>query len=74
MTHQIRDAFYIADHAAVRTDSRVQIVPVGEGQPRRAAFMVLHDGRIQFEGSADDLRVSKDPYLREFLFMTLPPW
>jgi ABC-type transporter Mla maintaining outer membrane lipid asymmetry ATPase subunit MlaF len=36
--------------------------------------MVLHDGRIQFEGSAADLRASQEEYLREFLFMTLPPW
>jgi hypothetical protein len=36
--------------------------------------MVLHDGRIQFEGSGDELRASKDAYLHEFLFMTLPPW
>jgi ABC-type transporter Mla maintaining outer membrane lipid asymmetry ATPase subunit MlaF len=36
--------------------------------------MVLHHGQICFEGSAAELRASKDGYLREFLFMTLPPW
>jgi len=35
---------------------------------------VLHDGRIQFEGSAAELRASRNAYLQEFLFMTLPPW
>ena len=40
----------------------------------RAQFMVLHDGRILFEGSAAELLSSQDSYLREFLFMTLPPW
>ena len=30
---------------------------------------------LAFEvGSMDELLASKDPYLREFLFMTLPPW
>jgi phospholipid/cholesterol/gamma-HCH transport system ATP-binding protein len=74
VTHQIRDAFYVVEHEAVRTRERVQIVPAGETRSERATFMVLHDGRIQFEGSAGELRASRDGYLREFLFMTLPPW
>ena len=28
---------------------------------------MLRDGRIVFEGSADELRASTDPYLRAFL-------
>jgi ABC-type transporter Mla maintaining outer membrane lipid asymmetry ATPase subunit MlaF len=36
--------------------------------------MVLHEGRIYFEGSGAELRASQDSYLKEFLFMTLPPW
>jgi ABC-type transporter Mla maintaining outer membrane lipid asymmetry ATPase subunit MlaF len=43
-------------------------------EPSRATFMVLHDARIYFEGNGDELRASRDPYLQEFLFMTLPPW
>jgi phospholipid/cholesterol/gamma-HCH transport system ATP-binding protein len=74
VTHQIRDAFYIAAHEAVRVDGRVQITPADESRTRQATFMVLHDGRIQFEGSAADLRASQEAFLREFLFMTLPPW
>lgn len=74
VTHQIRDAFYIAGHTAVNTRDRVQIVAAGENEPERATFLVLHQGRIQFQGSGAELRASKDPYLEEFLFMTLPPW
>ena len=70
-THQIRDAFYVASHEAVRS-GRLEIVPLAE--PSHATFMVLHDARIYFEGSGEELRASRDPYLREFLFMTLPPW
>jgi ABC-type transporter Mla maintaining outer membrane lipid asymmetry ATPase subunit MlaF len=36
--------------------------------------MLLHDGVIQFEGTGKELLASKDEYLQEFLFMTLPPW
>lgn len=72
VTHQIRDAFYVATHQAVRTNGHVQILG-GEGT-EHARFMVLHDGRIFFEGTGAELLASRDAYLREFLFMTLPPW
>ena len=71
VTHQIRDAFYVATHEAVHRNGRMQIVPSGA---ERARFMVLHEGRIYFEGTGAELLASQDRYLREFLFMTLPPW
>ena len=39
-----------------------------------AAIGVLHDGRILFEGTAAELLASQEAYLKEFLYMTLPPW
>ena len=74
VTHQIRDAHYIATHEAVQTDGRVEIRDAGEAKSAGAVFMVLRDGRLQFEGSVEELLASKDPYLERFLFMTLPPW
>jgi phospholipid/cholesterol/gamma-HCH transport system ATP-binding protein len=74
VTHQIRDAHYIATHTAVAGPDGVQIVDAGAAKSAHAVFMVLHEGRIQFEGTADELLSSKDPYLERFLFMTLPPW
>ena len=71
VTHQIRDAYYVAMHEASRTNGHVQIQ---DSSAEHARFMVLHDGRIYFEGSGAELRASGDPYLKEFLFMTLPPW
>jgi phospholipid/cholesterol/gamma-HCH transport system ATP-binding protein len=73
VTHQIRDAFYVARHEALRTGDRVQVVPADD-KTERATFMVLHEGRIQFQGGGAELLASKDAYLQEFLFMTLPPW
>jgi len=74
VTHQIRDAHYIATHTAVNSERGVEIVEASEEKSAHAVFMVLHEGRIQFEGSAKELLASKDPYLERFLFMTLPPW
>jgi phospholipid/cholesterol/gamma-HCH transport system ATP-binding protein len=73
-THQIRDAFYVVTHKAVPTNGQMRIVPGDPADCERAEFMVLHDGRIQFEGCAADLLASQDRYLKEFLFKTLPPW
>jgi phospholipid/cholesterol/gamma-HCH transport system ATP-binding protein len=73
-THQIRDAFYVASHEALQSPEGIRIRPIAEGEPDRATFMVLHDARIYFEGSADELLASKDAFLQEFLYRTLPPW
>jgi phospholipid/cholesterol/gamma-HCH transport system ATP-binding protein len=74
VTHQIRDAYYVATHRAARVDGQVRIDTIPETEPERASFIVLHEGRIYFEGSAAELLAASDPYLKEFLFMTLPPW
>jgi phospholipid/cholesterol/gamma-HCH transport system ATP-binding protein len=74
VTHQIRDARYIATHQAVSEDGPVRIAPAETAALARAEFMVLHEGRIRFDGSATELLESRDPYLQDFLFRTLPPW
>jgi len=74
VTHQIRDAYYVATHQATRNGHGLTISEIDAASGSRAQFIVLHDGLILFEGSAAELLSSQDPYLREFLFMTLPPW
>jgi phospholipid/cholesterol/gamma-HCH transport system ATP-binding protein len=74
VTHQIRDAVYVAEHEAVLTDGRLEVVAADESKAGQARFMVLHEGQILFEGSGAELQASRDRYLQEFLFMTLPPW
>lgn len=74
VTHQIRDAYYIASHAAVRTDGQVRIVDADPEKASATEFLVLHQGRISFRGSAEALLKCEDAYLREFMYMTLPPW
>jgi phospholipid/cholesterol/gamma-HCH transport system ATP-binding protein len=74
VTHQIRDAFYVAEHQAVRRDDGIAIV---DADPERAAqveFMVLNHGRIHVQGSAASMLASTDPFVQEYFFKTLPPW
>ena len=74
VTHQIRDAFYIATHEAGGHGDDVQIVDLGAAQADNAVFLVLHKTHIIFQGSGSELLGSQDKYVKEFLYMTLPPW
>jgi phospholipid/cholesterol/gamma-HCH transport system ATP-binding protein len=68
VTHQLRDAFYIATHMAVKKPGgTVEIVPASREKEREAEFIMFRDGLICFEGDADALRQSTDPYLQTFL-------
>ena len=74
VTHQIRDAFYIATHTARMDGAEVRIEEADEAKAAEVQFMVLHEGRIHFEGTAAELLAARDQYVKEFMFMTLPPW
>jgi phospholipid/cholesterol/gamma-HCH transport system ATP-binding protein len=68
VTHQLRDAFYVATHMAVRNDDgKVEIVRATPEKEREAEFIMIRDGVIIFEGDADALRGSTDPYIQTFL-------
>jgi phospholipid/cholesterol/gamma-HCH transport system ATP-binding protein len=68
VTHQLRDAFYVAEHMAVRgPDGTVRIERASPEKEQAAEFIMLRDGLIVFEGDAEALRRSTDPYIRTFL-------
>jgi phospholipid/cholesterol/gamma-HCH transport system ATP-binding protein len=67
VTHQLRDAFYVACHQAVRRNGRIVIEEAPTDKAEEAEFIMLKDGGIIFEGPAAALRRSPDPYLRTFL-------
>jgi phospholipid/cholesterol/gamma-HCH transport system ATP-binding protein len=68
VTHQLRDAFFIAEHMATRNgDVRFETSPPKKAD--EAEFIMLKDGGISFEGNASELReaAEKDPYIHAFL-------
>jgi phospholipid/cholesterol/gamma-HCH transport system ATP-binding protein len=67
VTHQLRDAFFVATHEAVRQGSSIQITPADAQKADEAEFIMLKDGVVAFEGNASELRASSDPYIKEFL-------
>ncbi|MGE5836146.1 MAG: ABC transporter ATP-binding protein [Acidobacteriota bacterium] len=67
VTHQLRDAFYIATHEAAQQHGELDFVPASAPKAEEIAFIMLKDGHIHFEGQAQELRGSDDPYLKSFL-------
>jgi phospholipid/cholesterol/gamma-HCH transport system ATP-binding protein len=69
VTHQLRDAFFVAEHTAVRNDSRVAFNQATAHKADEAEFIMLKDGRIAFEGNAHELREASrtDRYIEAFL-------
>ena len=68
VTHQLRDAFNVARTFIMRKNgelvpSVVEDLATLEG----TEFLMLKEGEVEFEGSAHELQVSDDPYIREFL-------
>lgn len=67
VTHQLRDAFFVATHEAVQDGNGLRIQPADAQKSDEAEFIMLRDGLIAFEGNAAELRASKDPYIETFL-------
>jgi phospholipid/cholesterol/gamma-HCH transport system ATP-binding protein len=67
VTHQLRDAFFVATHEAVRSTDGYTIAPANAQKSDEAEFIMLREGLVSFEGNAAELRASKDSYLKTFL-------
>jgi phospholipid/cholesterol/gamma-HCH transport system ATP-binding protein len=66
VTHRLQDAFTMATN---RFDNdKGEMTPLPHGQTHAmTSFLVLHQGRLIFDGSTEELVASQDPFLKEFL-------
>ncbi|PYR76977.1 MAG: organic solvent resistance ABC transporter ATP-binding protein [Acidobacteria bacterium] len=69
VTHQLRDAFFVAEHTAQRNGGRVSLERAVAHKADEAEFIMLKEGGIAFEGNAAELRqaASQDQYIHAFL-------
>jgi len=69
VTHQLRDAFFVAEHAASRENGEIKFEKADREKGDQAEFIMLKEGRIHFEGNASELRraATSDPYMQSFL-------
>ncbi len=67
VTHQLRDAFFVSDHEAVRGKAGVEFRQPNAAKLDEAEFIMLKEGVVHFEGNSRELRSSRDPYITSFL-------
>jgi phospholipid/cholesterol/gamma-HCH transport system ATP-binding protein len=69
VTHQLRDAFFIAEHMATNKTGDVRFDKAPPKKADEAEFIMLKDCGISFEGNATELReaAAKDQYIHAFL-------
>lgn len=66
VTHRLQDAFTMVTHRFDREQNAMIALPRGEFDAQ-TRFMVLHESRLLFDGSTEELLTSKDPFLHELL-------
>lgn len=67
VTHRLPDAFTMATHVFDSSQNKMVPIPRGSSQDTHTNFIVLKDAKKIFEGNAQDLVNSDEPYLREYL-------
>ena len=67
VTHRLQDAFTMGTHSFDRTENKMKPLPPGSRATVPMYFLILRDGRIIFDGDLEDLRETKDEYIREYI-------
>jgi phospholipid/cholesterol/gamma-HCH transport system ATP-binding protein len=66
ITHRLQDAFTLATHRFNASEGHMEKIPNG-GIDDSTKFLVLHDGRVVFDGTTRELVHTEDPWLKEYL-------
>lgn len=67
VTHRLQDAFVMANHYFDRKTNHMEPLPPGERGEVSMAFLILRDGKIIFDGDAQQLSQTEDEYIREYI-------
>ncbi len=66
VSHRLQDAFTLATHRFNQETNKMEKLPGGEVDTS-TTFLVLHEGKLVFNGPTMDLVHSDDPFIREYL-------
>jgi phospholipid/cholesterol/gamma-HCH transport system ATP-binding protein len=67
VTHRLQDAFTMGTHYFDRVENKMKPLPAGTRATVPLCFLILRDGHILFDGGLQDLRDTKDEYIREYI-------
>ncbi len=66
VSHRLQDAFTLATHRFNKEKNRMEKLPEGQVD-ESTTFLVLHDGKLAFNGSTLDLVHSDDPFIKDYI-------
>ncbi len=66
ITHRLQDAFTLASHRFNATAGHMEKIPEGGVDPS-TKFLVMHEGRVVFDGTTEELVRTDDPWLRDYI-------
>lgn len=66
VTHRLQDAFVLAMHRFNRTTNQMEALPPHQTDPN-TSFLMLHQGRLVFDGTTKELVHSNDPFIKEYI-------
>src|SRR5271163_3898725 len=66
VTHRLQDAFTMAMHRFDPEQNKMVPLPKGQLDPQTTSLM-LHDRKLVFDGTTEELVHCKDPYIRNYL-------
>jgi phospholipid/cholesterol/gamma-HCH transport system ATP-binding protein len=66
VTHRLQDAFMLATHRFNKDTGEIAALPENQTVPS-TSFLVLHQGKLVFDGSTHDLVHSDDTFLKQYL-------
>jgi len=67
VTHRLQDAFTMANHIFDRTTNHMRQIPPGSQAQVSMSFLILREGKVIFDGNAQELAQSRDEYIREYI-------
>jgi phospholipid/cholesterol/gamma-HCH transport system ATP-binding protein len=66
VSHRLQDAFTLATHRFNQETNKMEKLPDG-GVEESTTFLMLHEGKLVFNGSTMDLVHSDDPFIKEYI-------
>ena len=67
VSHRLQDAFTMATHFFDRQSNKMSPLPPGSKRELPVTFLVIRDGKVIFDGDAQQLANSKDDCIREYI-------
>jgi phospholipid/cholesterol/gamma-HCH transport system ATP-binding protein len=66
VTHRLQDAFMMATHSFDVEQNKMLPLPDGQLDPQ-TSFLMLHDRKLAFDGTTEELVHSTDPFIKDYL-------